>query len=79
MVKLLEEKQYERILLKEAKAMPVNRLKEVIDFMEFLSLKEYSGFDSLLKRTKESAEKKGFKLKDVSRLIKEARKAKCLK
>ena len=73
MVKTLTESEYEKILLKEVKALPKGKLKELLDFVEFLSLKEYLGFDKLAERTKSAAERKGFNLTGVEGLIKEVR------
>jgi hypothetical protein len=76
MSKTLTEVEYEKILLKEVKALPKEKLKEIIDFIEFLSLKEYIGFDKLVERTRKAAEKKGYKLEDVERLIEQVRRNK---
>ena len=73
MVKTLTEKEYEKILFKEVKVLPRERLKEVVDFVEFLSLKEYLGFDKLISRTKTAAERKGYKLGDVEKIIEKVR------
>lgn len=78
MIETLTETEYEKILLKEVKSLPKDKLKEIIDFVEFLSLKEYIGFDKLVERTRGAAERKGYKLEDVEKLIKEVRhKNKC--
>lgn len=64
---------YKKIILKEVESLSENKLKEVVDYLEFLALKDYMGFDKLLKRTREAAEKKGHKLSTVGKLIKSVR------
>lgn len=74
MGKVLIETGYKEILLKEVVSLPNDKLKEVADFVEFLSLREFIGLDKLIGRTRAAAEKKGYKPADIDKLIEEVRK-----
>ncbi len=64
---------YEKILIKEVRSLSKDKQKELIDFVEFLSLKNYIGFDKLMERTRKAAGEKGYKIEDVDKLIEEVR------
>lgn len=71
---------YEKELLQATKGLSRNKVKEVIDFVNYLRLKEKTGMsnfsqrvDELWERMRKAAEKSGYSLKDVERVIAKVR------
>ncbi|MFA6549101.1 MAG: hypothetical protein WCT39_04135 [Candidatus Margulisiibacteriota bacterium] len=72
-MKKLAEK-YTNIILKGIKALPVSDVKELAKYVQFLYFnREEDSYEKLFGRTKSAAEKKGYSLKDVDKLIKAVR------
>ena len=68
---------YTSIINKGIKLLPVEDIKELAKYVQFLYVnREGEEFDKLMERTRLSAEKKGYSLKDVNRLIMGVRKRK---
>lgn len=71
---------YEKELLQATKGLPRDKVKEVIDFINYLRLKEKtrtSNFsqrvDELWEKMRRAAEKSGYSVKDVERVIAKVR------
>ncbi len=73
---------YKNELIKISKNLPKEQVKEVINFANYLSWQNMpkqtfsERIDSLWAKMRSAAEKKGYKLKDVAKLIKQSRSGK---
>lgn len=73
---------YKDELIKISKKLPREQVKEVINFANYLSWQSMpkqifsERIDNLWVKMRNAAEKKGYKLKDVAKLIKQSRSGK---
>ncbi|MBI5399171.1 hypothetical protein HZB07_00945 [Candidatus Saganbacteria bacterium] len=65
---------YASIILKGIKTLPVSDVKELAKYVQFLYFnRAESNYEQLFGRAKSAAEKKGYSLKNINKLIKAVR------